>query len=146
MYRDRGVYVFPDKYMMRIFAYDGENAVEYPSRTYAEQLVDFLEIDMTPFRKAVKNLRSYDDKTVDCELLMNLFHSIYHLADIFCVDSPVYSFLMTNELRLLDRTAAPETVETAISRKNRGLEVLKLMTDMQSLLFNYAYMQSIRSG
>lgn len=53
IYRDKGVYVFPDKDMMRIFAYDGENAVECPSLTYAEQLADFLEIDMTPFRKAV---------------------------------------------------------------------------------------------
>lgn len=58
MFRDRGVYVFPNKDMMRIFAYDGENAVEYPSLTFAEQLVDFLEIDMLPFRKAVKNLKS----------------------------------------------------------------------------------------
>ena len=39
MYRDRGVYVFPDKDRMRIFAYDSENAVEYPPLTYAEQLV-----------------------------------------------------------------------------------------------------------
>ena len=109
---------------MKIFAYDGENAVEYPSLTFAEQLVDFIEIDMSPFRKAVNNLKSYDDNTVDFELLMNIFHSIYHLADIFCVDSPVYSFLMTNELRMLDRTASIKTVETAVLQKNRGLEGL----------------------
>lgn len=146
MYRDRGVYVFPDKDRMRIFAYDSENAVEYPPLTYAEQLVDFLEIDMTPFRKAVNNLKSYDDNTVDNELLMNIFHSIYFLADNFCVDSTVYSFLMTNELRLLDRTASPETVETAVARKNRGLEVLELMTDMQSLLFYFAYIYCTTNG
>lgn len=146
MYRDRGVYVFPDKNKMRIFAYDGENAVEYPPFTFAEQLVDFLEIDMTPFRKAVNNLKSYDDNTVDEELLMNIFHSIYFLADNFCVDNPIYSFLMTNELQLLDRTASVETVETAVKRKNRGLEVLELMTDMQSLLFNYAYIYCATNG
>lgn len=146
MFRDRGIYVFPNKYMMRIFAYDGENAVEYPSLTYAEQLVDFLEINMSPFRKAVNNLKSYDNNTVDFELLMNIFHSIYHLADVFCVDSPVYSFLMTNELRLLDRTASIGTVEAAVSQKNKGLEVLELMTDMQSLLFNYAYIYCSTNG
>lgn len=71
MYRDRGVYVFPDKDMMRIFAYDGEYTVEYPSLTFAKQLVDFLQIDMTSSRKTIKNFRLYDDKTVDCKLLMN---------------------------------------------------------------------------
>ncbi len=146
MFRDRGVYVFPDKDKMRIFAYDGENAVEYPSLTFAEQLVDFLEIDMSPFRRAVNNLKSYDDNTIDDKLLMNIFHSIYFLADSFCVDSPVYSFLMTNELRLLDRTASPETVEAAVTRKNRGLEVLEIMMDMQSLLFNYAYIYCNTNG
>ena len=94
MYRDRGVYVFPDKDRMKIFAYDCENAVEYPSLTFAEQLVDFLEIDMTPFHKAINNLKSYDDNMVNGELLMNIFHSIYFLADSFCVDRPIYSFLM----------------------------------------------------
>lgn len=137
MYRERGVYVFPNKESMRIFAYDGENAVEYPSLTFAEQLVDFLEIDMLPFRKAVKNLKSYDDNSLDFELLMNIFQSIYHLAEIFCVDSPVYSFLMTNELRLLDKTKFFESYDAAVLQKNKGIEVLELMTDMQSLLFIY---------
>lgn len=66
---------------------------------------------------------------------MNIFHSIYFLADSFCVYRPIYSFLMTNELRLLDRTATLETAETAVKRKNMELKVLELMTDMQSLLF-----------
>lgn len=136
MYKDRGVYVFPDGNKMRIFAFDGENATEYPPLTYAEQLVDFLEIDMSMFSKLLNNLKSYDDATVDEELLTKIFYSIYHLADIFCEDSPVYSFLMTNELRLLDRNAILfETVESAVLRKNTGLQILEIIVDLQAYLF-----------
>lgn len=136
MYKDIGIYVFPSGDKMRIFAFDGEKATEYPPLTYAEQLVDFLEIDMSVLIKQVNNLKSYDDATVDEELLTKIFYSIYHLADIFCEDSPVYSFLMTNELRHLDKKAVLfETVESAVLRKNRGLQVLEIMTDLQAYLF-----------
>lgn len=136
MYKDKGIYVFPEGDTMKVFAFDGKKAIEYPSITYAEQLVNFLEIEMSVFRKAINNLKSYDDATVDEETLTRIFYSIYHLADIFYVDCPVYSFLMTNELRLLDEEYASfEAAESAVLRKNKGLQVLDVMTDLQAYLF-----------
>lgn len=43
MYRDRGIYVFPDKDKKRIFAYD-ENTAAYPSLTWKNGNVSDEEI------------------------------------------------------------------------------------------------------
>lgn len=58
MYKQRGIYVFPDGEKIRIFAYDGKSGTEYAETTFVRQLIDFLEINMDVFRKAVNNLKS----------------------------------------------------------------------------------------
>ena len=48
MYLSRGLYVFPNKHTIRRFMYDGEEATELPEITFEQQLIDFLEINLTP--------------------------------------------------------------------------------------------------
>lgn len=146
MYKQRGIYVFPDGEKIRIFAYDGETATEYTKTTFSRQLIDFLEINMDVFRKAVNNLKSYNDNDIDAKQLEIVFGSIGFLADSFCKDNPIYSFLLSNELELLEKKTGFDTWETAILRKNQGIEVLEIMPDLQTLLFYLTYVYCTSDG
>lgn len=109
MYRKRGLYVFPDGQKIRIFAYNGESGTEYAETTFARQLIDFLEIDMSMFCKALNNLKSYNDNDISVKQLGKIFGSIGFLADSFCKDNPVYSFLLSNELLLFEKKDGYDT-------------------------------------
>lgn len=146
MYRKRGLYVFPDGEKIRIFAYNGASGTEYAETTFACQLIDFLEIDMDMFRKAVSNLKSYNDNEINIKQLEKIFGSIGFLADSFCKDNPVYSFLLSNELLLFEKKTGFDTWETAINRKNKGIDILEMMPDLQTLMFSLIYVYCTTNG
>ena len=58
MYLSRGLYVFPNKNTIRRFMYDGDEATELPEITFEQQLIDFLEIDLTPFNRLLDKLKA----------------------------------------------------------------------------------------
>ncbi len=146
MYRKRGLYVFPDGEKIRLFAYNGEAGTEYAETTFAHQLIDFLEIDMSMFCKALNNLKSYNDNEISVKQLGKIFGSIGFLADSFCKDNPVYSFLLSNELLLFEKKDGYDTWETAISRKNKGIDILEMMPDLQTLMFSLNHVYCTTDG
>lgn len=146
MYRKRGLYVFPDGQKIKIFAYNGESGTEYAETTFARQLIDFLEIDMSMFCKALNNLKSYNDNEISVKQLEKIFGSIGFLADSFCKDNPVYSFLLSNELLLLEKKEGYDTWETAINRKNKGIDILETMPDLQILMFSLNHIYCTADG
>ncbi len=145
MFRKAGLYVFPDGKKIRLFAYDGDTAKEFSETTFAQQLIDFLEINLDTFRKAVNNLKKYDNN-LNIEKLAKVIDAINFLADSFYVDKPVYSFLLKCELVTIGENISPNSIEDAVYYKNSGIKVLENMLNIQTFLFHLTYVYCTAKG
>lgn len=94
MYLSRGLYIFPNKNTIRRFMYDGEEATELPEITFEQQLIDFLEIDLTPFNRLLDKLKAYSKENMTPDELLSVCRAVGYTAEIFCQEEPVYSFLL----------------------------------------------------
>ena len=103
MYKKKGMYVFPtEKDGYRIFIFDDDAVKELPATTYAKQIIDFTEIDMTVLEKIVLNARDlkfYTDHGYDYfKVNVVLQGNYYYVAQRFCESNPIYSFLLSLEM------------------------------------------------
>lgn len=74
---------------------DGKHAKELSEVTFAEQLINFLKIDLDPLKRVLDRLKAQTKENTSLEELMKTFNTIGWIAGNFCVDEPVYSFLLT---------------------------------------------------
>ena len=84
MYLSRGLYVFPNKNTIRRFMYDGEEATELPEITFEQQLIDFLEIDLTLFNRLLDKLKAYTKENTTPDELLDVCRAVGYTAEIFC--------------------------------------------------------------
>ena len=80
-YLSRGLYVFPNKNTIRRFMYDGEEATELPEITFEQQLIDFLEIDLTPFNRLLDKLKAYTKENTTPDELLSVCRAVGYTAD-----------------------------------------------------------------
>ena len=83
MYLSRGLYVFPNKSTIRRFMYDGDEATELPEITFEQQLIDFLEIDLTPFNRLLDKLKAYTKENTTPDALLGVYRDIGSTAEIY---------------------------------------------------------------
>ena len=65
MFTKKGVYVFPDEEYdcYHLFYYQNDIAYKLPSTTFAEQIIDFTEIDMSILEEIIIQLRAQTSHT-----------------------------------------------------------------------------------
>lgn len=127
MYLSRGLYVFLNKNTIRRFMYDGDEATELPEITFEHQLIDFLEIDLTPFNRLLDKLKAYTKENTPPYELLGVCRAVGYTAEIFCQEEPVYSFLLCTKLYVdsYDVSSYKELFEY----KDRAVEMLRDVTD-----------------
>lgn len=133
MYRERGLYVFRNNDTIRRFTYDGQEAEELPETRISQQLIDFLELDLDMLKKALNNLRAYDNDTLDFAQTAKLCGAIGIIAKDFCQYEPVYSFLLCTEFYLSTWNVNDE--EELIEFKDYGIEVIQQTINIRNFFF-----------
>ena len=136
MYLSRGLYVFPNKNTIRRFMYDGEEATELPEITFERQLVDFLEINLTPFNEALDKLRTYTKENTSTDDFLKVMRAIGVLAESFCQDEPVYSFLLCTQFYAYSWEIT--NFDQLYAYKDYAIEMLRNMIHAQSFFFAVA--------
>ena len=125
MYLSRGLYVFPNKHTIRRFMYDGEEATELPEITFEQQLIDFLEINLTPFNRLLDKLKAYTKENTTPDELLGVYRAIGYTAEIFCQEEPVYSFLLCTKLYVDSYDIS--SYEELFEHKDHAVEMLRDM-------------------
>lgn len=133
MYKERGLYVFPNNGKIRRLLYDGNEATELPEITFEQQIIDFLEINLSVLNKALKNLRSYDNNSLTFKQTADICSAIGRIAQDFCNDEPVYSFLLQTEFYLNGWNVNNE--EELIDFKDYAIEVIQQIINVQNFFF-----------
>lgn len=134
MYLKRGLYVFPNKNKISRFMYDGEEATELPEITFERQLIDFLEINLTPFNKALDNLKTYTKENTSIEKFLKVMRAIGVLAESFCQDEPVFSFLLCTQFYAYSWEITD--FDQLYIYKDYAIEMLRNMIHAEFLLFD----------
>lgn len=146
MYNKKGLYVFPEeKDTYRIFTFDGESVVELPVTTYAQQIIDFTEIDMSVLQKIVVNTRKvdlYQDNYYDFEKANIIIQgNYYYVARRFCESNPVYSFLLSLEMENeIEGTLVGSNYDCdRLIEKSVGIieDMLILQNEIRSICYDY---------
>ena len=149
MYLSRGLYVFPNKNTTRRFMYDGEEATELPEITFEKQLIDFLEIDLTPFNRLLDKLKAYTKDNTTPDELLGVCRAVEYAAEIFCQEEPVYSFLLCTKLyvdsydissyeELFEDSYDISSYEELFEYKDHAVEMLRDMVHTQNIFFTIA--------
>lgn len=134
MYKERGLYVFPNNGRIRRFAFDGKEAAELSETTFEQQLVNFLEIDLGILKKVLNNLKAYDNNSLTFKQAVNICGTIGMIAKEFCMDEPVYSFLLCTEFYLNGWNV--DDKDELINFKDYAVKVIQQVIDAQ--IFFYA--------
>ena len=133
MYLSRGLYVFPNKNTIRRFMYDGDEATELPEITFEQQLIDFLEIDLTPFNRLLDKLKAYTKENTTPDELLSVCRAVGYTAEIFCQEEPVYSFLLCTKLYVDSYDIS--SYEEIFEYKDHAVEMLRDMVHTQNIFF-----------
>ena len=136
MYLSRGLYVFPNKNTIRRFMYDGDEATELPEITFEQQLIDFLEIDLTPFNRLLDKLKAYTRDNTTPDELLGVCRVVGYTAEIFCQEEPVYSFLLCTKLYVDSYDIS--SYEELFEYKDHAVEMLRDMVHTQNIFFTIA--------
>lgn len=136
MYLSRGLYIFPNKNTIRRFMYDGEEATELPEITFEQQLIDFLEIDLTPFNRLLDKLKAYSKENMTPDELLSVCRAVGYTAEIFCQEEPVYSFLLCTQLYVDSYDVS--SYEELFEYKDHAVEMLRDMVHTQNIFFTIA--------
>lgn len=136
MYLSRGLYVFPNKHTIRRFMYDGEEETELPEITFEQQLIDFLEINLTPFNRLLDKLKAYTKENTTPDELLGVYRAIGYTAEIFCQEEPVYSFLLCTKLYVDSYDIS--SYEELFEHKDHAVEMLRDMVHAQNIFFTIA--------
>lgn len=141
MYRKMGLYVFPKGKMLKQFFYDGKSGKEYPSKSYAEQLIGFLEINLSNYNQIVRRLKNtsfYENGAFSYKIASSVMNTLGVVAASFCDGCP-YACLLVTELA--DRCEGYEfwTIEDFEFYRAQYIEVLENLSLMQDMLSNLMY-------
>lgn len=136
MYRSRGLYVFSNGNTMRRIIFDGKEAKELPEISYEQQLIHFLELDLNPFGKTFDRLQSRSKENTNYEELLKLCRTVGWIAENFCVNEPVYSFLLCTQLYVNSWNVTG--FDELFYVKDQAIEVLRRMLYVQDFFFTLA--------
>ena len=136
MFLSRGLYVFSNDNSIRRFMYDGREATELPAITFEQQLINFLEIDLTPFNKLLDKLKAYNKENTSPDELLKVCRTVGYTAESFYQNEPVYSFLLCTKLYVdsYDISSLDELYEY----KDHAIETLRDMVHTQNIFFTIA--------
>ena len=136
MFLSRGLYVFPSENLIRRFMFDGQEATELPAITFEQQLIDFLEIELTSFNRLLDKLKAHTKENTSPDELMCVCRAVGYAAEIFCQEEPVYSFLLCTKLYVdsYDISSFDELYEY----KDHAIETLRDMIHTQNIFFTIA--------
>ena len=116
--------------------YDGDKATELPEITFERQLVDFLEINLTPFNEALDKLKTYTKENTSIEDFLKVMRAIGVLAESFCQDEPVYNFLLCTQFYAYSWEITD--FDQLYAYKDYAIEMLRNMIHAQSFFFSVA--------
>ena len=78
--------------------YDGEKGEELPEITFADELIEYLELDLRPFANVLNRLKAQTKENTSLEKLQSTFDTIGWITGNFNVEKPLYSFLLTTQI------------------------------------------------
>ncbi len=145
MITKKGLYVFPQENgNFKMFTYDGTECKQLPDTTFALQLINFLEVNLTPVSNILSKFRDYnlytDDGGYDFDRANMIIQGIYAmLAREFYEAHPEYSFLLSTEMENRIQGTMVSSNWDLDRLRERAVSIIDSMLVMSSKLYKYTY-------